>query len=77
MYIGLHVKYRCCEILMKLEFSQQTFKKYANIKFHENPSIGSRIVPCGMTDMAKLIVAFHNFAIAPQKRLDEAYASRD
>ena len=24
-------------VLMKLEFSRQTFKKYSNIKFHENP----------------------------------------
>jgi len=31
---------------MKLELSWQVFEKYSNIKFHENPSIGSRI-PCG------------------------------
>ena len=48
MYIGLHVKYRyCCQILMKLEFSQHIFEKYPHIKFHENPSSGSRVVPCG------------------------------
>jgi hypothetical protein len=23
------------------------FQKYLNIKFHEDPSIGSRVVPCG------------------------------
>jgi hypothetical protein len=38
------------------------FKKYWNIKFHENPSIGSQVVPCGWThrqaDMIKLIVLF-------------------
>jgi len=34
--------------LMKLEFSQRTFKKKSpNIKFHENPSSGSRLTPCG------------------------------
>jgi hypothetical protein len=27
-----------CQILMKLEFSLQIFKKYSNTKFHENPS---------------------------------------
>jgi len=27
---------------MKLEFSRQIFEKYSNIKFHENPSSGSR-----------------------------------
>ena len=29
---------------MKLEFSQQIFEKYSNIKFHENPSSWSRIL---------------------------------
>jgi hypothetical protein len=27
---------------MKLEFSRQIFEKYSSIKFHENPSSGSR-----------------------------------
>jgi len=33
---------------MKLEFSRQIFeeKKHSNIKFHKNPSSGSRVVPC-------------------------------
>jgi hypothetical protein len=38
-----------CHILMKLEFSRQIFEKCSNIKFHENPSSGSRFVSCGMT----------------------------
>ena len=47
------------------------------IEFHENPSSGSRAVPCGQkTDgqtndqraMAKLTVAFHNIAPAPINR---------
>jgi hypothetical protein len=52
---------------MKLEFSQQISEKYSNIKFHENLSSGSRVVPCGWTDgqtdiyMTKLIIAFRNF----------------
>jgi len=51
MYIGLHVKYRyCCQILMILEFSRHIFEKYPHIKFHENSSSGSRVVPCGRTD---------------------------
>ena len=37
------------QILMKLEFSWEIFKKYINIKFHENPSSGSW-VPCRQTD---------------------------
>jgi len=36
--------------LMKLEFSGQIFEKYSNIRFQENPSSGSRVVPCGLTD---------------------------
>jgi hypothetical protein len=51
MYIGLRVKYRySCQILMKFEFSQQILEKSLSIKFHENPSSGSRVVPCGQAD---------------------------
>jgi hypothetical protein len=56
---------------MKLEFSVQIFGKSLNIKFHQNPSNGSRVVPCGetvgRTDMTKLIVAFCNFENTPKK----------
>ena len=38
-----------CRILMKLEFSRHIFEKVWNIKFNKNPSIGSRVVPCGQT----------------------------
>jgi hypothetical protein len=54
----------------KLEFSQQIFEKYIDIKFHENPSSKSRVVSRGRkdgrTDMTKLTVAFGNFAKAPK-----------
>jgi len=47
------------------------FEKYTNIKFRENPFIGSRVVLCGqtdgLTDMAKLILAILNFKNAPKK----------
>ena len=49
---------------MKLELFQQIFEKYSNIKFRENPSNGSRVVPHGQTDVTNLTVAFHNFANA-------------
>ena len=49
------------------------FSKNTHIKFHENPSSGSRLVPGGRTDgqterqtAMTLIVAFHNFANAPK-----------
>jgi hypothetical protein len=32
---------------MKLEFSQQSFEKYSNIKFRKSPSSGSRVITCG------------------------------
>ena len=35
---------------MNLEFSRQSFEKYTNIKFHENPSSGRRVVPREQTD---------------------------
>jgi hypothetical protein len=34
--------YCSCPILMKLEISRRIFEKYSNIKFHKNPSGGSR-----------------------------------
>jgi len=49
---------------MKLEFSGQIFEKHSNIKFHENPSNGRRVIPCGRTDITNLIVAFRKFANA-------------
>jgi hypothetical protein len=79
MYIGLHVK--CPSFLSdfnQLEFSQKIFEIYSNMKFHENPNSGVRIVTCGRTDrrtekrtdgqtyMTKLIVTFRNFANAPK-----------
>jgi hypothetical protein len=41
----INVHRYACQILMKLEFSGQILEKYSNIKFHENPSNGSRVVP--------------------------------
>ena len=74
MYIGLHVKYRyCCQILMKFEFSGQSFLKYSNLKFHEHPSsfhadgqIDGRRDKHRQTDRTKSIVAFRNSAKARQ-----------
>jgi hypothetical protein len=49
------------------------FRKITNIKFHENPSSGNRVVPRvqtdGWTDMTKLIFAFRNFANALEKEM--------
>jgi hypothetical protein len=35
---------------MEIAFSRQILEKYSNTKFNENPSSGSRVVPCGHTD---------------------------
>jgi hypothetical protein len=60
------VKYRyCCQILMKLEHSRQIFAGYSNLKFHDTPLSGSRVVPCGRTDrQTDRHDAFRNFASA-------------
>jgi hypothetical protein len=51
MYIVLHVNNPySCQILMKLESSQQLLEKYTYIKFRDNLSSGSRVVSCGRTD---------------------------
>ena len=59
-----------CQISVKLEFSQQFFEKYSDIKFMNIPSIGSRDGPCGRaggrTDMTEQIIAFRKFANAPK-----------
>jgi len=49
-YIFMYSTRYCCQILMKPEYSRQSFERSSNIKFHENLSSGSRIVPCGRAD---------------------------
>jgi hypothetical protein len=50
--------------------SPDIFEKYRNVKFHENPSNGTRVVPCGQKagqgHNKKLKVAFRNFSNAPK-----------
>jgi len=64
---------------MKLGFSRQILEKCLDIKFHENPFNGSRVVPFGrtntqtvrqmdgQTERLKLIVALRNFLRTRQK----------
>jgi hypothetical protein len=56
-------------ILMKHEFSRQIFEKHSNSIYHKNPSSGSRVLPYRRknthTYMTNLILAFRNFANAP------------
>ena len=61
--LGLHVK---CPLLLSdfnetRIFSTDFPKNSTNIKFHENPSSGSQVVPCGRTDMTKPVVGCRKF----------------
>ena len=49
------------------KFALQIFEKYANIKFNETTSNGSRVVPCGQTDMTNLTVVFAILGTPPKK----------
>ena len=53
---------------MKIEFALLIFeKKISNIMFHQNPSRGSRVVPCGRRDgNDEANSRFRNFANAPK-----------
>jgi len=65
MYVGLHVKYPLFLSDFKtFEFSQNIFEKFSITSFHKNPSNANRVVPCGQTDITKLIIAFRKFANA-------------
>ena len=51
---------------LNLNFLDRFSKNFSIIKFHENPSGGSRVVSSGRTYMTKLTVAFRNVANAPK-----------
>jgi glycine betaine/choline ABC-type transport system substrate-binding protein len=50
MYCALHVNHPLFLSDFIIKLSQQLIEKYPNVKFHENPSSGSRVVQCGQTD---------------------------
>jgi len=52
---------------MKIQIPRKTLEKYSNIKFHENPSSRSRVLPRGRTAVQadrhdEATVAFRNSA---------------
>jgi len=63
---------------MKSEFPRQNLEKHSNTEFHENPSSGCSVVPCGQTngltyilpdaqtDVRELILAYRNLANVPK-----------
>ena len=60
-----------------IKVSLQMFEKCSNIKFRENASCGSRVVPCGQTEgqtgKMKLTVTFRNYANAPKYRASTSF----
>ena len=72
MQFGVHVKHKVFlpDFNETLIFSAEFRKNTVNIKFHENPCIGSGVVPCertdGQTDMTKITITFRNFAKGPK-----------
>jgi hypothetical protein len=68
MYFGLHARHRLflSDFNETWNFLDRNFEKSSNIKFHENPPTGTRVIPCERIDITKLIVAVRNFANAPE-----------
>jgi hypothetical protein len=68
MYTGLHVKYPL--VMSRLIYTWifttdlKKNKKNLSVKFNQNPSIGSRVVPSGRTDMTNARATFLNFSKA-------------
>ena len=53
----------------RYDFREKKFEKHSNIIFYENPSSGSRVVPCGQTDRHdEANSRFRNFAKALTER---------
>jgi hypothetical protein len=69
-HIGHHGKYPLFLSDLNETRILDRYSKSTHIKFHDNPSIRNRVVPCGRTDgrkdTTKLIVAFRNFVNAPE-----------
>jgi hypothetical protein len=51
----------------KLNFLNTSSENFSNNELHENPYSRSRVVPCRWIDMTTLIIAFRNFANAPEE----------
>ena len=70
MNIGVSVKYQlflsCFNKI--LIFFRQVLEKILKTKFHENPSCGSRVVPCGQTDRHEANGRFPQFCASPCKK---------
>ena len=70
--ISIHVKYPLflSDFNEAWIFTTDFKKKCCNIKFHENPFSGSRVILCGRTDMTKLISLFAILQIRLKTKLN-------
>jgi len=50
--------------------------KIMKYQFHKSSSSGSQVVPCGQTDMTKLIVAIRSFENAYKQQKQPARVTR-
>jgi hypothetical protein len=62
------------QILIIFEFSRHIFEKYSN-SILKNSSSGSRVFPCGQTDVKKLTVDSRNFSNAPKEDISKKNTS--
>jgi len=65
---------------MEIEFSQQTFEKYTNMKFHEDPFSGNTDDPYGRTDITsnnKLFIMFYFMCVLFTVSSNERAACQD
>ena len=54
MCVGIYVKYLLfLWNFNEIEYLTQIFEKISNIKFHENPYSGSRVILCELADGAE------------------------
>ena len=61
-----------CKILMIPEVSRHISEKYSSTKFHQNPSSGSRVVQCWLTDRQTYLTNNIRFTQLYEKSLKTA-----
>jgi hypothetical protein len=67
MFVFLQTTNYSYQVLIRTEFSRQTSQAWPNVKFHDNPTSCSPVVPCAQKDgeTTQLTAAFSNFTKTP------------
>ena len=68
-------KYFLFSIITEPSFGLRISVKAFDVKFHENPSRGSRVAPCCRSDMTKLMVAFRTCFVEDPPKLSSRPAA--